>query len=470
MSRGAGPGTLAQEGERMLEIRDRQMVNHTTPVTLVDELRPPLTADAVPVEAERCLECGGPETEAPCVTACPADVDIPTFIGALARRDADTAAAAVFDENLLSGTCSRVCPVEVLCEGMCVLEREGRRPVEVGRLHRYAADWGLEHPQQWRAAAPIGSVRRGRRVVVLGAGPAGLVCAGELAALGHSVTIYDAHEEPGGLVRYAIAPYRQVNDPLPAEAAMVAELGVEFRLGEAIDTRQALRGLEAEADAIVLAVGMGPDTEVAYPGDELPGVWSSLRFIERVKAGELTDAGHGVVVIGGGNTAIDVARIAVRLGATDVSLVYRRSEAEMPAYPHEVAEARAEGVHFEWLTDPVRFLGDGQLTGVECRRMRLRRAGPQTRPWPEPLEGTEFVIPVDTAVKAIGQQPRRELLSWVAGLTLEDGRPVADPETGQTANPKYFAGGDVTTGGATAVEAVRWGKLIARGVAQALEA
>ncbi len=142
----------------------------------------------------------------------------------------------------------------------------------------------------------------------------------------------------------------------------------------------------------------------------------------------------------------------------------------MPAYAHEVAEARGEGVRFEWLTDPVRFLGDAQLTGVECRRMRLRRAGPATRPWPEALDGTEFVLPVDTAVKAIGQQPRRELLSWVEGLTFEHGRPVADPGTGQTANPKYFAGGDVMTGGATAVEAVRWGKLIAGGVTQALEA
>ena len=445
-------------------ISARQMVNEATPATVVDELRPPLAPDQVLVEAGRCLECGGPEATAPCVMACPADVNIPAFIGALARGDTDTAAATVFAENLLSGTCARVCPVEVLCEGACVLEREGRRPVEIGRLHRHAADWGLDRRRHWRERGP--STRR--RVVVLGAGPAGLVCAGELASLGYSVTVYDARDEPGGLVRYAIAPYRQLNDPLPAEAAMLAELGVELRLGVSVDSAHALQAIEAEADAIVLAVGMGPDTEVDYPGDHLPGVWSSLRFIEEVKAGRVRGAGRRVVVIGGGNTAVDVARIAVRLGASDVSLAYRRSEAEMPAYPHEVAEARAEGVRFEWLTEPVRFLGEDRLSAVECRRTHLRRSA-HDRPRPEPVEGSEFVLPADTAVKAIGQQPRRELLGWVEGLTFRDGRLDADQQTGQTGNPKYFAGGDVTTGGRTAVEAVRWGKLIARGISGALE-
>ncbi|MGO9904209.1 MAG: FAD-dependent oxidoreductase [Solirubrobacteraceae bacterium] len=450
----------------MLQIDARHSATEAAPPTQIEELRPPLSADQVLLEAVRCLECGGPEAEAPCVTACPADVDIPMFIGALARGDQEKAAATVFAENLLSGTCARVCPVEVLCEGACVLEREGRRPVEVGRLHRHAADWGLHRQGSWREVAP----RRHRRVAVVGAGPAGLVCAGELAARGYSVTVYDGRDEPGGLVRYAIAPYRQLNEPLPAEAAMLAELGVELRLGVCVDSAHALRELEAAADAIVLAVGMGSDTEIGCPGASLAGVWNSLTFIAEVKAGRVVHAGRQVVVIGGGNTAVDAARIAVRLGATDVSLVYRRDEAEMPAYAHEVAEARAERVHFEWLTEPVRFHGDGQLTGVECRRTRLRRQSNNGRPRPEPLEGTEFVLPADTAVTAIGQQPRSRLFSWVDGLVLRDGKLEVDPETGQTANPKYFAGGDVTNGGATAVEAVRWGKLIARGVAATLEA
>jgi len=449
----------------MLDTRLQQTVDETTSTGVTDELRPPLAGDRARAEALRCLQCGGPEAQAPCVVACPADVDIPGFIGALARGEADRAARTVFAENLLSGTCSRVCPVEVLCEGACVLEREGRRPVAIGRLHRHAADWGLGHDSGRRRA----SARRRGRVAVLGAGPAGLACAGELAARGYAVTVYDGREEPGGLVRYAIAPYRQQNDPLPAEAAMVAELGVQLRLGFAIDSPRRLRAVEAGADAVVLAVGMGPDAEVGHPGDRLPGVWSSLELIERVKAGRVTDVGHRVVVIGGGNTAVDVARIAVRLGAREVSLLYRRGEAEMPAYAHEVAEARAEGVGFEFLTEPVAFLGEDRLTGVRCRRTRLRPS-PHGRPRPEPLEGTEFVLRADTAVKAIGQQPRLELLGWVEGLTLRDGRPEVDPDTGRTTNPKYFAGGDVTTGGATAVEAVRWGKLMARGVAAALEA
>jgi dihydropyrimidine dehydrogenase (NAD+) subunit PreT len=449
----------------MLKIGSRQMLNDATPARTADELRPPLAPEQVLLEADRCLLCGGPEAAAPCVVACPADVDIPTFIGALARGDAVTAAATVFAENLLSGTCARVCPVEILCEGACVLEREGRRPVEIGRLHRHAAGWGLDARRHWRRVQPG---RRGR-VVVLGAGPAGLTCAGELAARGYSVTVYDSRDEPGGLVRYAIAPYRQLSDPLPAEAEMLSALGVELRLGMTVDSVEALRAIEEKAEAIVLAVGMGPDTEIDYPGGQLPGVWSSLRFIEEVKADRLTDAGRRVVVIGGGNTAVDVARIAVRLGATDVSMVYRRGEAEMPAYPHEVAEAREEGVRFEWLTEPVRFLGDERVTGVECRRTRLRQSR-DGRPRPEPLEGTEFVLSADTAVKAIGQQPRRELADWVPGLTFTNGRLDTDPETGQTANPKYFAGGDLVTGGATVVEAVRWGKLIARGIARALEA
>ncbi|MGA2929280.1 MAG: FAD-dependent oxidoreductase [Solirubrobacteraceae bacterium] len=435
------------------------------PPGVVDELHPALTAADAVLEASRCLECGGPEAEAPCVTACPADVDIPTFLGALARGQADAAAATVFDQNLLSGTCGRVCPVEVLCEAVCVLEHEGRRPVEIGRLHRYAGEWGLERRTTWRRVAPP----QPGRVAVLGAGPAGLVCAGELALRGYSVTVYDARREPGGLVRYAIAPYRQMSDPLGAEAQMLTELGIELRLGASIDSQHALRRLEADADAIVLAVGMGPDTEVDYPGNNLPGVWSSLRFIDEVKAGRLAEIGRHVIVIGGGNTAVDAARIAVRLGAASVSIVYRRSEAEMPAYAHEVAEARAEGVHIEWLTEPVRFVGDKRLTAVQCRRTRLRRQDPGSRPRPEPLEGTEFLLSADTAIKAIGQQPRLDLLGWVDGLQLRDGMPVVDPETGQTANPKYYAGGDVLNGGATVVEAVRWGKLIARGIAAALE-
>jgi glutamate synthase (NADPH/NADH) small chain len=434
------------------------LADHPEPVFA--ELAPPLSRAEAIVEADRCLECGGPHAEAPCTLACPAGIDIPAFVAAIARDDAAAAADTIFAENLLGGTCARVCPVEVLCAGACVLPHEGRRPIEIGRLQRFATDATLIEDRPLRTRSP----HNWFRVAVIGAGPAGLVCAGELAALGYSVTVYDGRLEPGGLARYAIAPYRIEQEPLPAEARALVELGVSFELGIAIDTPEALAEIDAAADVVVLAVGMGADADIAYPGDDLEGVWNSLPFIEAIKTGHLPHVGNSVAVIGGGNTAVDVAREAVRLGADDVTLVYRRSRAEMPAYPHEVDEAEAEGVRLEWLTVPVAFVGDGRLEGLECRRVQLGDPDESGRRRPEPVPGTEFTIPVDTAVKAIGQQPRSEFLGWIDGLDLERGRVTVDAETGQTTNPKYFAAGDATNGGATVVEAVREAKRTATGI------
>jgi glutamate synthase (NADPH/NADH) small chain len=287
-------------------------------------------------------------------------------------------------------------------------------------------------------------------VVVIGAGVGGLAVAARLAALGHEVTVYDERDEPGGLVRYAIAPYREQREPLPEEAAALAALGVRFRLGEHVDPGE----LDA-ADAVFLGVGMGADVEVRRPGDELPGVWRSLPFIEALKTGEPPNVGRDVVVVGGGNTAIDVAREAVRLGAERVTLVYRRTRAEMPAYGFEVDEAEAEGVRFAWLADPVRFLGSHRLEAVECRQMTLGAPDQSGRRRPEPVPGSEFVLRADTAVEAIGQRPRPEFAGLVAS---------ADPETGQTADPRYFSGGDATRGGASVVEAVRDAKRSAHAI------
>jgi dihydropyrimidine dehydrogenase (NAD+) subunit PreT len=425
---------------------------------LFTELRPPLSETEALLEADRCLECGGAHAPAPCAVACPADVDVPRFVAQVAVGDPGGAAQTIFTENLLGGTCARVCPVEMLCEGACVLSHDGRPPIAIGALQRYATD------EAFRGAPLARTVdaANGRRIAVLGAGPAGLTLAGELAARGYSVTVYDERDEPGGLVRYAIAPYRQTREPLPAEARMLGELGVRFELGKAIATPDALHALEAEADAVFLGIGMGADVEVDLPGSDLPGVWESLPFIEALKTGAPPEVGTNVVVIGGGNTAIDVAREAVRLGAGVVALVYRRTEAEMPAFPHEVAEAREEGVRVVRLTAPVRFVGETRLEGVECIDMRLGARDESGRRRPEPVAGTEHVIPADTAVKAIGQAPRAELLSWIDGLQLERGRIKIDPATGRTTNPKYFAAGDAVSGGATVVQAVRGAKLAAR--------
>jgi glutamate synthase (NADPH/NADH) small chain len=428
--------------------------------SVFEELTPPLEREAAITEADRCLECGGPHAEAPCVTSCPAGVDVPAFVAAIARDDPDEAARIIFADNLLGGTCARVCPVELLCEGACVLHHEGRKPIEVGRLQRYASDVALAEGVPLRRRAPHNWLR----VAVIGAGPAGLVCAGELAALGYAVTVYDERPEPGGLARYAIAPYRLLSEPLSSEARVLAELGVSFELGMAIDSREALEYIAADADAVVLAVGMGPDADVHYPGDDLTGVWESLPFIEAIKTGHLPDVGARVVVVGGGNTAVDAAREARRLGASEVTLLYRRTRAEMPAYPHEVTEAHEEGVHLEWLTVPLRFIGTERLEAVECRRAKLGAPDASGRRRPQEIPGSEFVMRADTVVKAIGQRPRAEFLAWIDGLEVEHGAIVTDPVSGATTAPRYFAAGDACNGGATVVEAVREAKLAARGV------
>lgn len=424
-----------------------------------DELRPPLDHGQAVLEADRCLECGGPYAEAPCTVACPAEVDVSRFVTAIADGDVEAAARTIYDANILGGTCARVCPVEVLCEGACVLVHEGRRPVEIARLQRYATDEALARglPPRTRAA------RTGKRVAVIGAGPAGLACAGELAALGHDVTVFDERDEVGGLARFAIAPYRIQREPLADEAAALERLGVELRLSTPLDTPRKLRELEREYDAIFLGTGLGDDVDMRYEGDDRAGVWSSLRFIERLKRGLPIDVGEHVVVVGGGNTAVEVAREARALGAEVVTLAYRRTEAEMPAYAHEVEEAREEGIEFQFLANPIRLEGNERVEAVVCQEMRLGEPDADGRRRPEPVPGSEIRIQTDTVVKAIGQQPRSEFLSWVEGLELEGSRIAVDAD-GRTANPQYFSAGDATSGGATVVDAVGGAKRAARAI------
>ena len=406
---------------------------------LMRELRPALTAEQAAAEADRCLECGEAHAPAPCVAGCPARVDVPRFVAAIAAGDVATAARTIFAENILGGTCARVCPVEVLCQKDCVLIHEGRPPIEIGALQRHASEWAYSNGVPLRAAARS----NGKSAAVVGAGPAGLAAAGELAARGYAVTVYDEREEVGGLVRYAIAPYRQTNEPLPDEARLLAELGVQFRLGTRIGSAR-LDKLAAEVDAIVIAVGMGEDLDVAYDGDDLDGVWESLPFIEKLKTGEPPAVGERVAVIGGGNTAVDVAVEAKRLGAEVSLLLYRRTELEMPAYEHEVELARNEGVEIRFLTSPVAFVGNGHVEGVRCAQMRLGAPDETGRRRPEPVPDSDFVIPVDTVVKAIGQQPRNEFRDLLDDVDRD----------GRTRNPRIFAAGDAVNGGASVVQAV----------------
>jgi dihydropyrimidine dehydrogenase (NAD+) subunit PreT len=398
-------------------------------VALPDELRPPLQLREALLEADRCLACGEAHAEAPCRVACPAGVDVPTFVGALAEGDTDAAARTILAANLLGGTCARVCPVEVLCEGACVV----RDAIPIARLQRFALD---------RSPAAVGRLRpkaaaNGHCVAIVGAGPAGMACAGELALRGYAVTLCDERDEPGGLARFAIAPYRIGREPLPHELRVLRELGVDMRFGLRLSVED-LNGF----DAVFLGVGAGPDTEVAYPGDDIDGVWNSLEFIERIKLGAPPAVGQRVVVVGGGNTAVDVAREALRLGSDDVTIVYRRTRDELPAYCHEVAEAEKEGVRFQWLATPVRVLGNRRVEAVQCVLMQLGEPDESGRRRPRPISGSEFVLPCDTLVKAIGQ----------AGPQIE----VDD--NWQTTDPRVFAGGDAVNGGSSVVEAVRAGR------------
>jgi glutamate synthase (NADPH/NADH) small chain len=442
---------------------------------LFEELHPPLSGERAVFEASRCLECGGPIAKAPCVVACPTHIDIPKFIREIRRGDPQASAETIFESNILGGSCARVCPLPELCEGACVLNKEGRRPITIGLLQRYATDYALkEAPQRLiEALKPDEHHRFEQSVGVIGAGPAGLSCAAELARRGCPVTVYESRSDFGGLVTYAIAPYKQLKEPIPQEAELVRQLGVEFQLGVAVGRDIALEELEAKHEAIFLGIGMGEDLSANLPGEDLEGVWRSLEFIEKLKLGRLDeiDLGERVVVIGGGNTAIDVAREAVRLGAKDVRILYRRTREQMPAYKHEVEEAEEEGVRFWWLTAPEEFLGDGgRLKAVRCIYMKLGAPDRSGRPRPQRVPGTEFTIEVDSVILAIGQQARRSFIEEIEGLQFDDRSGLVKVnEYFQTTNPKYFAGGDCVNGGGTVVEAVQHGRLAAKGIEEFLK-
>lgn len=417
-----------------------------------EEVHPPMAEHEAVVEAERCLQCGGPHALAPCMEACPAKVDVAKFILQIREGKPADASETIFEANPLGGTCARVCPVEELCEGACVMRLEGRHAIEIGRLQRFATDCGksITYPALPHSVG---------RVAVIGAGPAGLACASELARKGCSVEVFEKRSLPGGLATYSIAPYKQQMHPIEEETARIEALGVTFRYGTEVGVAPTWEEVRANFDAVFLGVGMGPDSAAGLPGEDLAGYWESLPFIEAIKLGRGPEIGRNVLVIGGGNTAIDVVREAVRLGAEKVTLVYRRDEASMPAFPHEVAAARAEGVEFEFLAAPSRILGEDRVRGLECRRMELGEPDGSGRRRPVPVPGSEFLLDADTIVAAIGQRPLESLFQAL-GLEIEAGLPRVDGRFA-TSDPKFFAGGDCVNGGNTVVEAVRHGKVAA---------
>jgi glutamate synthase (NADPH/NADH) small chain len=434
------------------------------------EIHLPLNDSEALVEANQCLDCGGPYAQAPCMVACPTHIDVPAFIREIREGRPLKSARTIFAANILGGSCARVCPVEELCEGACVLNKEGRRAIRIGRLQRYATDWALE--RDLSVAPGSHSKPRVGSVGVLGAGPASLSCAAELAQQGYQVHIYEKRSLPGGLVTHAIAPYKQQLDPLPREQAAIEAMGVEFHFGVSMGTDLTLEELEKRHNAIFLGLGMGNDLPLEIPANGMSGIYGSLEFIEELKLGDkrwlLREMRKRVTVIGGGNTAIDVARNAVRLGAEEVNVLYRRTRKEMPAYLHEYEAAVREGVRFQWLTAPLEFKGSGKITGLSCIYMRLTQTDDGRKSQLEPIPGTEFVLDTDMVIFAIGQQKHLSIFEKIKDLKLERGLVVVDT-WGQTTARRYFAGGDCINGGNTVVQAVADGKRAACGIDRFLQ-
>lgn len=421
------------------------------------DINPPLTPAQALEAGSRCLFCH----DAPCIKACPTGIDVPQFIRQILTNNLKGSARTILDANILGHSCGRVCPTSVLCEGACVLNAEGKQPVDIGRLQRYAVDHVLDNKITLFKAGKA----NGKKVALIGGGPASLACAAHLRRMGYGAVIFDAHPAPGGLDTYGIAAYKMRADDAIRETEMVRDLGVEFRQGVAIGRDVKLADLEREYDAVFVGIGLGETDALNIPGEELAGCMDSLSFIEQTKTRPLAEVKVGckVAVIGGGNTAIDVVTAAKRLGAEQVYMVYRRGPEEMSAFAYEYELAKHDAVTFIWNSAPVRVIGNGKVEALECAQTKLEPSG-AGKATVKTIPGSEFRLEVDMVVKALGQKRKLEFLKQVAGLELKNGCVVVDAATMQTANPKYFAGGDCVNGGGEVVDAVAHGKRAAQGI------
>lgn len=424
------------------------------------DIHPAMSAPEAAFESNRCLYC----FDAPCARACPTHIDVPKFIKKIASGNVNGAARVIFDANPIGASCARVCPVDVLCEGACVEKTLMAKPIEIGRLQRYATDHAMANGKILFEKGEA----NGKSVGIVGAGPAGLSCATYLARLGYDVTIYDRKPLPGGLDAYGMAEYKMTQSVAVRESRRVEELGVKFRLNAEIAVMPpppALAGiggtqlldvgtgvdLMTKHDAIFVGIGLGATRRLEIPGEDLHGVIDALHFIERIKTRDWMNVplGRTVVVIGAGNTAIDAVTQAKRLGAERAILVYRKTPAEMPCYDYEYELAKSDGIEFQFNSAPVEIVGENAVTALRCRR----------------TDGSSevFDIPCNMVIKAIGQTKQKGFFELLDVLHDDAGR-VAVSEQMQTSNTKVFAGGDCVNGGAEAVDAAQAGKRAAAGI------
>lgn len=425
-------------------------------------------------EAKRCLSC----KKKPCIEGCPVNVEIPEFVKLVAEGRFMEAAAVLKRDNALPAICGRVCPQEEQCEKLCLLGKTGQ-PIAIGRLERYAADYEAIHANGSAKECPKPKDPELARyaVAIVGSGPAGLTVAGDLAKMGYSVTIFEALHDTGGVLRYGIPEFRLPRDILNREVEYVKSLGVKIVknvvIGKTVTVEEMLSG---GFEAAFVGTGAGAPQMMNLPGENLNGVLSGNEWLTRINLmrafrfpeyGTPLKRAKKVAVIGAGNTAMDCARTALRIGAEEVTIVYRRSRAEMPARAEEIENAEEEGVKLRLLTNPTRFIGDenGWLTSMECLRMELGEPDDSGRRRPVPVKGSEFILDVDTAIIAIGQSPNPLIRSTTDGLQVTKwGGIIINEETGMTSIPGLFAGGDAVTGAATVITAMGAGKIAAAGI------
>ena len=439
-----------------------------------DEVALGYTPEMAVEEAKRCLNC----KHKPCMKGCPVAVKIPEFIELIAQGDFKGAYQKIKETNALPAVCGRVCPQENQCERQCVRGIKGE-PVAIGRLERFAADYYMAHFADGEEPGAI--AKNGKKVAVIGSGPAGLTCAGDLAKMGYSVTVFEALHQPGGVLGYGIPEFRLPKKIVREEIEAIEKLGVKIETNMVMGKILSIDELLGEYgfDAVFIGSGAGLPGFMGIEGENLSGVYSANEFLTRVnlmKAYRFPESdtpvrvGRRVAVVGGGNVAMDAARCALRFGAEHVYIVYRRGEEEMPARLEEVHHAKEEGVEFMTLTNPRRILGDekGVVTGMECVKMELGEADESGRRRPVEIAGSEHTVEVDTVVIAVGQSPNPLLIQTTKGLESNRRGVIVTDETGATTHERVYAGGDAATGAATVILAMGAGRTAAKAIDEEL--